>query len=100
MSALRAPGLLLGATTSVATWLPAPPSASSHVRKTAVVPARYCGVSTIFGMSCDSQASPVATGQLWVLLQLLGTMNVKRADRSIGSASGTLWPPHARAICV
>ena len=58
------------------------------------MPDWYWGESSSLGIICDNQASPVATVQSCVALHLLGSMSVKRAERSGGSVRGMFWAAH------
>src|SRR5437763_15288148 len=76
------------------------PPSSSQVMNSAVAPARYCGLDRIRGTHWASHASPVGMSQLCIESHRLGARNVKRAERSGGSASGTSWLAQSAATPV
>src|SRR5437879_1142288 len=105
----RAPGIDFGEMTSVATW---PPQASpqqpallepsSQVMKRAP-PLRKAGEAVIRGTMLPSHASPVATGQSWVSLHMLGVIQTKFGTwpvlRSTPNwVNGTTWAAHRAGL--
>src|SRR3954451_8596872 len=73
-----------------------PPVPSSQVMNTAVRPARYVGLLTIFVSHDFSHVSPVLTLQLCMSLQILGVMNENAGSvplaRSVAKAPDVVVP--------
>src|SRR4051812_20825827 len=73
-----------------------PPVPSSQVMKTAVRPARYVELLTIFASQDFSHASPVLMLQLCMSLQILGVMNENAGSvllaRSVAKAPDVVVP--------